>query len=68
MYVRTKKPIQIMTVFGDGGYLSRRETIFGEMPATLEHEEKIGPEIQTHARVETEDRSLRCAWTQPVWR
>jgi hypothetical protein len=56
-----------MALFGDGGYVSRKETMLGEMPALLEYEEEIGAQIQTYARVTVADGDLRQAWTQPVW-
>lgn len=67
IYVRAEEPMQIMVLFGDGGYFSRKETMLGEMPTVLEYEGKTSPKIQTYARLEMEDRSLRHAWTQPVW-
>jgi hypothetical protein len=67
VYVRAEEPMQIMALFGDGGYVSRKETMFGEMPTVLEYEERIGPEIHTYARIQIADGCLRLAWTQPVW-
>ncbi len=67
VYVRSQEPMQIMALFGDGGYVSREETMFGEMPALLEYEEQVAPEIQSYARVTVADGRLRQAWTQPVW-
>lgn len=67
VHVRARDCMQIVVLFGDGGYITRRETLFGEIPTLLEYEEKINSEVQIYARVQLEDRSLRRAWIQPVW-
>jgi hypothetical protein len=67
VYVKAKEPARIMALFGDGGYVSRKEDMSGEMPTLLEYEEKIAPEIHTYVRFEMEDFFRKRAWVQPVW-
>jgi len=67
LYVKAQEPMQRMALFGDGGYVGRKETLPGEMPTVSEYEVTIPGEIRSYARVAVEDRSLRRAWTQPVW-